>query len=273
MGDGVHCCWPGQGWSVTRSVCVGVPQCPRGLEPDAEMCVSNDTDGDGVLNAVDKCPSEPEDKDGFEDEDGCPDPDNDKDGILDAVDKCPNQPEDFNHYKDEDGCPDEPERLAGIAAQLGSARRQAAADQAADNERRRIAAEEQRRLAEAAAARDAAEAAEKQKRDAAARASRLTIGVVLVIGGGAAAATSAIFMALGSSQNSTIKSGSLATGSDISAAASKGALYNGLAITTGVIGVLGVGVGMPLWLLNSGPENARVSLTFGPTRVGVEGRF
>jgi outer membrane protein OmpA-like peptidoglycan-associated protein len=30
----------------------------------------------------DKCPDEPEDKDGFEDEDGCPDPDNDKDGIL-----------------------------------------------------------------------------------------------------------------------------------------------------------------------------------------------
>src|SRR5262249_12431199 len=44
--------------------------------------------------------------DGFEDEDGCPDPDNDKDGIPDALDKCPNQPETLNGNKDDDGCPD-----------------------------------------------------------------------------------------------------------------------------------------------------------------------
>ena len=31
--------------------------------------------------------------DGFQDEDGCADPDNDDDGILDAHDKCPNEPE------------------------------------------------------------------------------------------------------------------------------------------------------------------------------------
>ena len=41
-----------------------------------------DRDGDGILDNVDKCPDEPEDKDGFQDEDGCPDPDNDKDGIA-----------------------------------------------------------------------------------------------------------------------------------------------------------------------------------------------
>ena len=41
-----------------------------------------DRDHDGILDNVDKCPDEPEDKDGFEDEDGCPDPDNDKDGIA-----------------------------------------------------------------------------------------------------------------------------------------------------------------------------------------------
>ncbi|HRI54541.1 MAG TPA: DUF4398 domain-containing protein, partial [Pseudomonadota bacterium] len=35
-----------------------------------------DRDGDGLLDDVDKCPDDPEDKDGFEDEDGCPDPDN-----------------------------------------------------------------------------------------------------------------------------------------------------------------------------------------------------
>ena len=49
---------------------------------------------------------EPEDKDGFQDEDGCPEPDNDGDGIPDAADKCPNEPEDKDGFQDEDGCPD-----------------------------------------------------------------------------------------------------------------------------------------------------------------------
>ncbi|HJX64205.1 MAG TPA: OmpA family protein [Polyangia bacterium] len=66
-----------------------------------------DRDGDGIPDDADKCPNEPEDKDGFEDEDGCPDPDNDKDGIPDVADKCPNEPETVNGVDDEDGCPDE----------------------------------------------------------------------------------------------------------------------------------------------------------------------
>jgi outer membrane protein OmpA-like peptidoglycan-associated protein len=65
-----------------------------------------DRDGDGIKDDVDKCPDDPEDYDGFEDEDGCPDPDNDQDGIPDELDSCPNEPETFNGYKDEDGCPD-----------------------------------------------------------------------------------------------------------------------------------------------------------------------
>jgi OOP family OmpA-OmpF porin len=68
--------------------------------------VDNDPDHDGILGAADKCPNEPEDKDGFQDEDGCPDPDNDGDGIPDAQDKCPNEPEDKDGFQDEDGCPD-----------------------------------------------------------------------------------------------------------------------------------------------------------------------
>jgi OOP family OmpA-OmpF porin len=68
---------------------------------------SGDRDGDGIPDNLDKCPNEPEDKDGFQDEDGCPDLDNDGDGIPDALDKCPNEPETFNNYKDDDGCPDE----------------------------------------------------------------------------------------------------------------------------------------------------------------------
>ena len=35
-----------------------------------------------------------EDNDGFQDEDGCPDPDNDGDGMLDAADKCPTRARD-----------------------------------------------------------------------------------------------------------------------------------------------------------------------------------
>jgi hypothetical protein len=65
-----------------------------------------DRDHDGILDAVDRCPDEPEDHDGFQDDDGCPDEDNDNDGIPDAVDKCPNQPEDFDGFQDDDGCPD-----------------------------------------------------------------------------------------------------------------------------------------------------------------------
>jgi outer membrane protein OmpA-like peptidoglycan-associated protein len=75
--------------------------------PPIEQAKVLDRDGDGIPDDVDKCPDEPEDKDGFEDEDGCPDPDNDKDGIPDVVDKCPNEPETVNGFQDEDGCPDE----------------------------------------------------------------------------------------------------------------------------------------------------------------------
>ena len=66
-----------------------------------------DKDGDGILDNVDKCPNEAEDKDGFEDEDGCPDPDNDKDGVLDTADKCPNEP----GPADNNGCPKKYEHI------------------------------------------------------------------------------------------------------------------------------------------------------------------
>jgi outer membrane protein OmpA-like peptidoglycan-associated protein len=65
-----------------------------------------DRDGDGIKDDVDQCPDDPEDFDGFKDEDGCPDPDNDNDGILDVNDRCPNIPEDRDGVQDEDGCPE-----------------------------------------------------------------------------------------------------------------------------------------------------------------------
>ena len=65
-----------------------------------------DTDGDGIPDKRDKDPYNPEDFDGFEDEDGAPDPDNDGDGIPDVRDGAPNDPEDFDGFQDNDGIPD-----------------------------------------------------------------------------------------------------------------------------------------------------------------------
>jgi OOP family OmpA-OmpF porin len=96
-----------------------VDKCPRDPEDkdgfqDEDGCPDPDNDADGIPDTADKCPNEPEDRDGFEDEDGCPDPDNDKDGILDAADKCPNEPEDRDGFEDEDGCPDPDNDKDGI---------------------------------------------------------------------------------------------------------------------------------------------------------------
>jgi len=86
-------------------------QCPRDPEDrdgfeDDDGCPDPDNDQDGLLDGADNCPLEPEDKDGFEDTDGCPDPDNDQDGIKDVDDKCPIDPEDKDGFQDNDGCPE-----------------------------------------------------------------------------------------------------------------------------------------------------------------------
>jgi hypothetical protein len=73
-----------------------------------------DRDGDGIPDMDDLCPDQPEDRDGYKDEDGCPDPDNDGDGIPDEKDKCPNEAEDFDSFQDEDGCPDPDNDKDGI---------------------------------------------------------------------------------------------------------------------------------------------------------------
>jgi outer membrane protein OmpA-like peptidoglycan-associated protein len=58
----------------------------------AESSAPKDTDGDTIIDDVDRCPFDAEDRDGFLDEDGCPDVDNDHDGITDQLDRCPNDP-------------------------------------------------------------------------------------------------------------------------------------------------------------------------------------
>jgi hypothetical protein len=69
------------------------PPPPTAPPPHARPLAGGpDRDGDGIVDDDDKCPDEPEDHDGFEDDDGCPDPDNDRDGILDVNDQCPNLP-------------------------------------------------------------------------------------------------------------------------------------------------------------------------------------
>jgi outer membrane protein OmpA-like peptidoglycan-associated protein len=65
-----------------------------------------DDDKDGLRNSVDRCPAEPEDRDGYEDTDGCPEADNDLDGVLDTSDKCPQEAEDKDSFEDDDGCPE-----------------------------------------------------------------------------------------------------------------------------------------------------------------------
>jgi len=75
---------------------------------DTDGCpeTENDIDGDGILNEVDQCPEVAEDRDSFQDDDGCPDPDNDADRVLDVNDRCPLDPEDLDSFQDDDGCPD-----------------------------------------------------------------------------------------------------------------------------------------------------------------------
>ncbi len=98
----------------------GVDGCPDEPEDkdgyqDEDGCPDLDNDGDGIPDAVDQCPDEPEDKDGFQDDDGCREPDNDNDGIPDTADKCPDQAEDHDGFEDDDGCLDQDNDGDGFA--------------------------------------------------------------------------------------------------------------------------------------------------------------
>jgi outer membrane protein OmpA-like peptidoglycan-associated protein len=62
-----------------------------------EGCPVPDTDKDGVFDDKDKCP----DMAGYPELDGCPYPDRDKDGVTDNKDRCPDEPGSTKN----DGCP------------------------------------------------------------------------------------------------------------------------------------------------------------------------
>jgi outer membrane protein OmpA-like peptidoglycan-associated protein len=102
---------PGPGDKDGDGILDNVDQCPEVPEDkdgwqDEDGCPEDDNDADGILDPKDQCPNDPEDRDNFEDEDGCAELDNDKDGFSDKVDQCPNEPEDKDNFEDDDGCPD-----------------------------------------------------------------------------------------------------------------------------------------------------------------------
>jgi outer membrane protein OmpA-like peptidoglycan-associated protein len=76
-------------------------------KPEAPPAPPPDGDGDGILDADDKCPDAKEDGKAPNPSDGCPNLDEDSDGIDIPADKCPTEAETKNGFQDEDGCPDE----------------------------------------------------------------------------------------------------------------------------------------------------------------------
>jgi OOP family OmpA-OmpF porin len=95
----------GDGIPDRLDLCPSEKETVNGID-DGDGCPEVDPDGDGIIGAADKCPDAAEDFDHFQDEDGCPELDNDNDGIDDARDVCPNEPETRNGIDDDDGCPD-----------------------------------------------------------------------------------------------------------------------------------------------------------------------
>jgi outer membrane protein OmpA-like peptidoglycan-associated protein len=122
---GVHAMWDGtaeeqaigdrdgDGIRDADDRCPDDPEDKDGFQ-DTDGCPEADNDGDGIPDSIDRCPMDPEDKDGFEDADGCPEKDNDKDGILDPQDKCPNEAEDKDGFQDDDGCPEKDNDQDGV---------------------------------------------------------------------------------------------------------------------------------------------------------------
>jgi len=93
------------GIATSRDRCPLQPEDPDGFEDD-DGCPDSDNDGDGIADELDKCPLDKENPNGVDDADGCPDQDADGDLIEDRVDKCPNKAEDKDGFEDTDGCPD-----------------------------------------------------------------------------------------------------------------------------------------------------------------------
>jgi OmpA-OmpF porin, OOP family len=113
----------GDGYLDPDDKCPDDPENFQGYQDDEGCPDDPDTDGDGLPDSKDSCVMNPEDKDSYLDDDGCPEPDNDLDTVLDVNDKdstgktCINDPEDPDGYEDADGCP-EPDNDKDTVADL-----------------------------------------------------------------------------------------------------------------------------------------------------------
>ncbi|WP_437937377.1 kelch repeat-containing protein [Sorangium sp. So ce341] len=100
----------GDGLPDAQDACPAEPEDRRSVD---DGCPDRDRDGDGLLDAIDKCAAAPEDKDGVDDADGCPEDDvvagagtdGDGDGVADVADRCPKEPGVHAEDPEKDGCP------------------------------------------------------------------------------------------------------------------------------------------------------------------------
>lgn len=96
----------GDGYADPEDKCPQEPENFDGYQDDDGCPDSSDADDDGIPDERDACPLTAEDVDGYLDTDGCPETDNDLDSLADAADQCPMAAEDPDGFEDSDGCPD-----------------------------------------------------------------------------------------------------------------------------------------------------------------------
>jgi len=121
-----HGVMPAQGGGATSTVelqagvgmVIGAEPVPRPARVEPPPVVDRDSDGDGIVDRLDSCPTEPETFNGVADDDGCPEPDPDGDGLIGAADHCPDVAEDFDGFEDDDGCPEPDNDQDGIDDKL-----------------------------------------------------------------------------------------------------------------------------------------------------------
>lgn len=102
----------GDGVLDSEDACPTVPGV-RTDDPKTNGCPAapNDRDGDGIVDEKDACPDQPGPKSDDPAKNGCPPPpDRDGDGIIDPEDACPDQPGPKSDDPAKNGCPPPPDR-------------------------------------------------------------------------------------------------------------------------------------------------------------------
>ncbi len=94
----------------------GCPTEAAGPTPDPERpgCPMRDRDGDGVTDAQDLCPNEAQGEHPDPSRLGCPAVDSDHDGVFDAQDLCPTTPQGDHPDPTRLGCPDGDDDVDGV---------------------------------------------------------------------------------------------------------------------------------------------------------------